>query len=904
MDGLRRIFSGIKERFALLRRAWTLISWIRSFRVRQPILFLRHVFLIEKSLLFDPVFYREQNPELPQEGFDLLAHYVALGEKENRDPNPLFETEYYRNKYLQALNPEGHPLVHYLLTGAAAGFKPHPLFDTNHYSVSYPDIAAAGINPLAHYLHYGVREARNPHPLFDTEYYLLRVPELKTSGVNPVVDFLNKGADCGIKPHALFYPSFYLGKYPDVAASGLNPLSHFVEYGGQEGRDPNPMFDTRYYLKENPDVAATGLNPLVHYLESGAREGKNPHPFFQTAYYNEINQDVVDAGFNPLAHYVEYGVKDGRLPYNYYDEWIKSKCLASAELERIKADIDRMSYRPVFSLIVPVYNTDERWLRRCLDSVFEQLYPHWELCVADDASTLPRVREVLREYADKDSRIRVVYRKKNGHISEASNTALTLAQGNFVALLDHDDEISMDALYENAVLINAHPDADMIYSDEDKITEEGIRHTPFFKPDWSPDTHLSQMYTGHLGVYRTELVRRVGGFRKGFEGSQDYDLALRFTEQTPRIHHIPKILYHWRTIWESTARSAGAKNYAYSSAEKAIQEALARRGEGGRVEFIPGRQGNYRVRYPVRGTPLISIIIPTRGNGPALDQCLFSIFKKTKYRFFEVLVVVNDRIQQEMTNLCRRGSIFGKNQIRIVCVDIPFNSPRWINEGARHAKGDILVLLNDNTEVITEDWLEEMAGQAQREKIGAVSAILLYPDGTVRHAGMILGIGGMAGYSHQHMPANSTNYFGRLSISANYAAVTGDCLMTTRKCYLDIGGLDEELVVAYSDVDFCLRLLQKGFRNIVLSHVRLIHHETRDRGIDDVDDLTRDRLHRDRAIMEQRWQDRILNDPCYNPNLTMTFEDFSLPTDQTHDIRLRLLRELLHDPFLKIDKAE
>lgn len=900
-DVVRRIWVGIKERFALLCRAWTLMPWIRAFRVRRPLLFLRNVFLIEKSLLFDPIFYREQNPDLPRERFDLPAHYVALGGKNNRDPNPLFDTKYYREKYLRDMDPEEHPLVHYLTIGAAAGCKPHPLFDTSHYSASYPDIAAVGINPLAHYLHHGVQEARNPHPLFDTEYYLLRVPELKITGINPVVHFLKEGADRGIKPHPLFYPTFYLEKYPDVAASGLNPLVHFIESGGRQGYDPNPMFDTRYYLKENPDVAAAGLNPLVHYLESGACEGKNPHPFFHTDYYNKINQDVVEARFNPLAHFVEYGVRDGRLPYNYYEDWIKSKRPTPAELEKIKAEIDRMSHRPVFSVIVPVYNTDERWLRRCLDSVFEQLYPHWELCVADDASTLPHVHKVLGEYMERDSRVRVVYRKENGHISEASNSALTLAQGDFVALLDHDDEISIDALYENAVLINDHPDADMIYSDEDKITEEGIRHTPFFKPDWSPDTHLSQMYTGHLGVYRTELVRRVGGFRKGFEGSQDYDLALRFTEQTSRIHHIPKILYHWRTIRESTARSAGAKNYAYSSAEKAIQEALDRRGEGGRVELVANRRGNYRVRYAVRGNPLISIlIIPEQDNASVLDRCLLSIFKKTKYPFFEVLVVGNGCPRQEMIDLCRRWEELERDRFHRVSVDRPFNRALLHNEAVRHAHGEILVGLDENTEVITEEWLEEMAGQAQRNTIGAVGAVLLYPDGTVRHAGMILGIGGVAGYSHQFMPADSTNYFGRLSISANLAAVTGSCLMTTRKHYLDIGGLDEDLAAAYSDVDYCLRLLEKELRNIVLSHVRLYYHKTwRQEDSEEKDNRHKDLMNRDTAIMERRWRNRILNDPYYNPNLTRTFEDYSMPTDQSHHIQIRLLRERLRDPFFK-----
>ncbi|OPY09663.1 MAG: Hyaluronan synthase [Syntrophaceae bacterium PtaB.Bin095] len=902
---MRQTLSGLSKRLGLLRRALALAPWIRTFQVRQPFRFLRNYFLIERSLLFDPVYYLEKNPDLQGKGFDLLAHYVALGGAENRDPNPLFDTLYYRKHCGRELASEDHPLVHYIEKGAAAGCKPHPLFDTAYYNAAYPDVAGSGINPLAHFLRHGAQDGRNPHRLFDTAYYLLRVPELKNGGVNPLVHFLNEGAAMGIKPNPLFYPLFYLEKYDDIAASGTNPLVHFVENGGREGRDPNPMFNALYYLERNPDVAASGQNVLVHYLDAGAREGRDPHPYFHTTYYSDMNYDIIDAGYNPLAHYVEYGINEGRLPYNQYDAWIQSKRLSAQDLEDIRVHIDQMAYRPVFSVIVPVYNTDERWLRRCLDSVIEQLYPDWELCIADDASTSPRVRAVLAEYEARDSRIRVVYRNENGHISAASNTALALARGEFIALLDHDDELSVDALYENAALLNAHPDADMIYSDEDKISEAGVRHMPFFKPDWSPDTFLSQMYSGHLGVYRTEIVRKIGGFRVGFEGSQDYDLVLRFTEQTEpaRIHHIPKILYHWRTIKGSTARAADSKNYAYTAAGNAIQEALNRRGEGGRVEFVPDRHGQYHVRYPVRDNPRISIIIPTRDNAASLETCLASIFKRTAYSFFEVIIVDNGSVRMETKSLFERWKALEGDRLQAIPADIPFNFSRLNNLGARHSRGEILVLLNDDIEVISPDWLEEMAGQAQRDSIGAVSAVLMYPDNTIQHAGLILGVGGVANHSHKFVPAGSPGYFGRLLIPANYAAVTGACLMVSRTRYLDAGGLDEELAVAYNDVDFCLRLLRKGYRNIVLPHIRLYHYESRSRGLDAVDDHDKDRLKRDMDIMEDRWGKLIENDPCYNPNLTRAREDFSLPVvDHALNIRLKLQRELLLDPFMNPDR--
>ena len=609
--------------------------------------------------LFDTSYYLKQYLDVAAAGVNPLAHYLEHGAYEDRKPNPLFDSLYYRNKYKDVLEPGVNPLVDYLEYGVHEDRNPNPLFDTAYYLKQYPDVVTIGFNPLTHYLEYGAQDGRNPHPLFDTAYYLLRVPELKTTGVNPLVHFLVKGVWQGQKPNALFFTSYYLEVNADVAASGMNPLVHYIEYGFREGRNPNPFFDTAYYLEQNPDVVAAGLNPLAHYFEVGAWEGRKPHPFFDTAYYLKMNADVMEKGMNPLVHYLEFGVCEGRYPYNFYEEWIEGHQLMQPDVENIALNIRNMAYKPVFSILVPVYNTDERWLRRCLDSVLAQIYPYWELCIADDASTEPHIRHLLNEYMAKDSRVLVVFRRENGHISASSNSALELARGEFIALLDHDDEMTIDALYENAVLLNSHPDADMIYSDEDKITEENITHMPFFKPDWSPDTFLSQMYSGHLGVYRTDLIRKIGGFRVGFEGSQDYDLVLRLTEQTSHIHHIPKILYHWRTAQGSTARSADSKDYAYVAAKEAIQEALCRRGEGGWVEFVPYQPGQYCVHYPVLERSMISIIIPTRDNGLYLDKCLASIFEKTTHEPFEVVILDNGSLQAETMALYDRWTSVG-----------------------------------------------------------------------------------------------------------------------------------------------------------------------------------------------------------------------------------------------------
>jgi len=568
-------------------------------------------------------------------------------------------------------------------------------------------------------------------------------------------------------------------------------------------------------------------------------------------------------------------------PSDNYEQWVQYSRRNQVSREEAVQQLVGMEYKPTFSLIMPVYNVEERWLRKCIESVIAQWYPYWELCIADDASTDPAVKRVLQEWAAADNRIKVEYRRENGHISAASNSALALATGEYIALLDNDDELAPNALFENALLLNSHPDADMIYSDEDKITEEGKRHEPYFKPDWSPDTFLSQMYTCHLGVYRTKLVSSLGGFRLGTEGSQDYDLVLRLTEKTNRIFHIPKILYHWRTIAQSTAGNPESKRYAFSAGEKVLREALERRGEGGRVEALAKYPGRYLVHYAPKGTPLISIIIPTRDMSEVLGPCLESIFKKTTYSNFEVVIVDNGSTKSETLELFERWRAKEPLRFRVYRLDIPFNYSVLNNRAAAQAKGEILLLLNNDVEVITPNWLEEMAGQALRSSIGVVGATLLYPDRTIQHAGVVLGLGGVAGHGHKGYKEGELGYFGRLLAVSNYAAVTGACMMLERKIFEEAGGLDETLQVAFNDIDFCLKLVQRGYYNVVLPHVKLFHFESKSRGYEDTPEKMQ-RFIGEVDKMKERWGELLDKDRFYSPNLTLDGEDFALairPTD-------------------------
>ncbi len=561
--------------------------------------------------------------------------------------------------------------------------------------------------------------------------------------------------------------------------------------------------------------------------------------------------------------------------HRLYKLWLRRNILTAENHDRIRQEIDNLPRRPVISILLPVYDIAEVWLRKCIDSVLNQLYPHWELCIADDASTLPHIRRVLEEYRARDSRIRIVFRETNGHISAASNSALALVTGEYVALLDHDDELTPDALFEMASFIARHPDADMVYSDEDKIDGWGRRHSPFFKPDWSPDYFLSQMYTCHLGVYRSELLRQIGGFRVGMEGSQDYDMVLRLTERTDRIYHIPKILYHWRTIKGSTALTCDSKHYAYRAGLRAIQEALERRGEGGWVENVTNFPGQYLVHYPIVGHPLISIVIPTRDQSDVLERCLRSIFGRSSYPRFAVVVVDNGSVRAETLACFDVWKAREPDRFRVVRQDVPFNFSRLVNEGVRQARGELVVLLNDDVEVLTENWLEEMAGQAQRQRIGAVGAFLLYPNGTFQHVGLVLGVLGPANHAHRFADAGTLGYFGRLLVVSNYAAVTGACLMVKRNLFLAVGGFDEGLAIAYNDVDFCLRLLEKGCWNVVLPQVRLHHYESISRGSDEQGEK-RLRLDREAEILKKRWESWIRNDPYYSPHLTRDRIDSSI----------------------------
>ncbi|WP_429950390.1 O-antigen biosynthesis protein [Enterococcus sp. AZ170] len=557
-----------------------------------------------------------------------------------------------------------------------------------------------------------------------------------------------------------------------------------------------------------------------------------------------------------------------------YLTWIKEN--EQWDLQQIKEEISMFDYQPKISVLMPVYNVEQKWLEKCIQSVQAQFYDNWELCISDDASTDTNVRKILEKFVKQDSRIKVVYRPKNGHISKATNSALEISTGEFVALLDNDDELAPIALYEVVKLLNQYPDLDLIYSDEDKIDMQGNRFEPAFKPDWSPDLLLGTNYISHLGVYRRSIMEEIGGFRVGLEGSQDYDLVLRFTEKTTasKIAHIPKILYYWRVLPTSTAADQSTKGYAFEAGRKALEDALARREIKGTATHAAGN-GLFDVNYDLLSEDLVSIIIPTKNGYDDMKRCLHSIVKKTSYTNYEIIVADNGSTDPKMNQLYEEFKEKLSERIIIESIDIPFNYSRINNLAAKKASGKYLLFLNNDTEVITTDWLRRMVSVAQLNRIGCVGAKLYYPNHTIQHAGVILGLGGAAGHGHHTFPRGDFGYFGKLEINVNYLAVTAACLMIKKSDFDEVDGFDESLTVAFNDVDLCLKVHELGRDNIWLHNVELFHFESQSRGHEDTPEKLK-RFQEETKLMEARWGNYIEVDPYYNPNLTRTAGDFGV----------------------------
>ncbi len=537
-----------------------------------------------------------------------------------------------------------------------------------------------------------------------------------------------------------------------------------------------------------------------------------------------------------------------------YSKWLKAS--------KKKTEYEELKYRPLISVLVPVFNVEARYLKECVESILGQSYDNFEICIVDDASSNKETLALLRGL-EENEKIRIKYRKENGHISRATNDALEMARGEFVALVDNDDVLEPDALYEVVRVLNKNRGVDFIYTDEDKISVDGEYSDPNFKSDFALDSFYSSNYISHLAVLRKTIVEEIGGFREGFEGAQDYDLYLRFFEKSKRILHVPKVLYHWRMIPGSTAMENSNKNYALERGRRAVEESLKRQGVKGEVKIAKDCP-YYYIEYALSKEPVVSIIIPTKDLAKITEKCLESIYKKTTYKKFEV-IVMNNRSEEKVTFELFDRYKSKYDNFRVIDADFEFNYAKINNLAVRESRGEYLILLNNDVEIVTENWIEVMVGYASQKHVGAVGAKLLYPDDTIQHGGVIMGLGGVASHAFVGSMGDAVVWGGRLSVPYNYSAVTGACLVVAKKKWEEVGGMDEKLKVAYNDVDFCLKLLRAGYYNVLVPMVKLYHYESKTRGADDKGEK-KVRFDWEQDFMYKKWSGEIKNDVFYNPN--------------------------------------
>jgi GT2 family glycosyltransferase len=887
------------------------------------------------SPLFDLDWYVEKNPDIAASGMDALSHYFRRNTKEKRTPNLLFDPVWYLQCNLDVAHSKEDPLAHYLRCGRRERRSPSPLFDAPWYLEEYSDVARSGLEPIVHYILHGEKENRDPNPFFDAQWYVDRYPEVVASGLGPLAHYIRRGEAKGYHPNPMFDAKWYAQQNPDIARTGLNPLAHYIHFGVAEGRKPAPIFERSFEVELDKSISGpfytetrlkTCVSRVAHPLriefsgldpsEANIRAQRNGRVWRRPVRELLVDRNAFivapprgaelwlelrnrEAGcVNPLPDSIKVRVlttseaqtlfprdaSKGALsgfelaPVDFYRNWRDLYDIFDSREHRLATKyIARLPFKPLFSIIVPVYNTEESALREMLASVKKQVYQNWQLCLADDASTFPHVRSILEAAALSDQRITIQFRTKNGHISAASNSALELASGDYVALLDHDDCLAPYALALIAHAINEHPDAEIFYSDEDHIDASGEHRNPYFKPDWNPELLLGQNYVNHLVVYKRDLVRAIGGFRLGFEGSQDYDLILRSSRETKGpIIHVPHVLYHWRAYQGSQTFSATNLDRATGAARKAIKERLA--ADGQIVNVTEGCAAGYHrvIDLSPIDWPRVSVIIPTRDHVELLREVVGGLLEKTDYTDLEIIIANNDSVERE--TLAYFEEIEPKGVI-VFSAPGPFNFSKINNDASRIATGEILLFLNNDISVLQRGWLKEMVRHARKADVGAVGAKLLYPDGTLQHGGVVLGIGGVAGHLHCGAGPDDHGYFSRLALTQEVACVTAACLAMQRHLFERLGGFNEEDVkIAFNDVDLCVRIRQAGYRIIWTPFAQLVHHESKSRG-SDVAPERRERFQREEAYMRAKWGPVLDADPFYSPNLSLksVMAEYALP---------------------------
>lgn len=591
----------------------------------------------------------------------------------------------------------------------------------------------------------------------------------------------------------------------------------------------------------------------------------------------KLSPYTIQKGFRYLKHYgpKEFWIRlherfePEEVPYGpWYEAYIPDKETLEAQKKH------KFDYTPLISIAVPAYQTPVEFLRQMIDSLISQTYTEWELCIANASPDNEEMQRVLADYSAKDSRVRFCNLKENLGIAKNTNHAFSMARGEFIGLLDHDDLLAPNALYEIVNALQDHPQADALYTDEDKVTTELDEHfQPHLKPDFNLDLLRSNNYICHFFVVRRSIVEKAGGFRKEFDGAQDYDFIFRCTENAREVVHVPEILYHWRTHKASTADNPASKMYAFEAGKRAIEAHLERTGTKGIVSHTQDL-GFYRVKYPVQGEPLVSVIIPNKDEKETLQTCLESLKKNTSYQNFEIIIIENNSTTEEIFRYYKELS--KDPRIHLLRWGKEFNYSAINNFGAAHARGEYLLFLNNDVKSIDSDWMEEMLGVCQRPEVGGVGAKLIYPDNTIQHAGCVIGMGGIAGHMFVDMPADRTGYLHKASLLQDMSAVTAACLMMKKEVFEQAGGFTEDLAVAFNDVDLCLKVRKNNHLIVYDPYAKLYHMESKTRGAEDSKEKVR-RFQTEIEYMRCHWIDILKNgDPYYNKNLSLTKWNYSL----------------------------
>ena len=562
--------------------------------------------------------------------------------------------------------------------------------------------------------------------------------------------------------------------------------------------------------------------------------------------------------------------------YDDYIEWFDKHKATEEQLDRQRKISKDFKYRPLISILLPTYNTNPTYLRSCIDSVLSQSYDNWELCISDDNSTSEQTKDVIKEYVEKYDNIIVTFRKENGHISKSSNTALSMAKGDYISLLDHDDILPPNALFEVVNAINKNPEVDLIYTDEDKIDHEGNHIEPFFKPDWSPDFMNSCNMITHFATMKANIIRGVNGFTVGTHGAQDWDLFLKITAKTNNIYHIPKILYHWRKSETSTAMNADSKPYAYINQKNVLRSSVRQRKENAYIDSHVAL-GFWRKKYVIPTNPLVSIIIPTKNNFKYIKKCIESIIENTTYPYFEIIIVDTGSTDSQVNNFY--GKLINDNEnIQIVKYKKKFNFSDACNYGADNSNGEYLLFLNNDTEVITHDWIQSLLEHAQRPEVGMVGPKLIFEDKTIQHAGIVLSERDIAFHPFygQDERVDIFTYIYTANIR-NVSAVTAACSMVSRKKFDEAGGFDPKLRVTYNDVDLNLKLRKKGYYNLYTPYAELFHYESKSVGRINTSERDSTELQEAQNEMRKRWGNYLKRDPFYNDNFEQFGPGYRLP---------------------------